>query len=32
MMLHIAPSVDPGVPSNGKRLNSYFGQEIIVIF
>ena len=32
MMLYIAPCVDPGVPSYGRRLGSHFGHEKTVTF
>ena len=32
MILYIAPCVDPGVPSNGRRLGSVFGHEKTVTF
>ena len=32
IILYIAPCVDPGVPSNGRRLGSDFGHEGTVTF
>ena len=32
MILFIAPCVDPGVPSNGRRLGSDFGHQRTVTF
>ena len=32
IILNIAPCVDPGVPSNGRRLGSNFGHEKTVTF